>query len=106
LDKRAGLGCSGFLADPLLRLAGEQGRRGLKGMFLLFRSRRGRRGRVYIAVRLVLVVAFLVAVFAFHAHGTTLVILQVARVALLVAVLGTAWLARRRRAGAPFGESD
>ena len=75
-------------------------------MFLLFGSRRGRRGRVYLAIRLVLVVAFLVAVFAFHAHGTTLVILQVARVALLAAVLGTAWLARRRRAGAAIGESD
>jgi len=61
---------------------------------------------VYLAVRLALLVAFLIAVFAFHAHGTTLEILQVARVALLVALLGTAWLARRRRTGAPVSESD
>jgi hypothetical protein len=75
-------------------------------MFLLFGLRRGRRGRIYVAARLGLLAAFLVAVFVFHAHGTTRDILQGARVVLLVALLGSGWLARRRARGADAGRSE
>jgi hypothetical protein len=70
-------------------------------MFLLFGSRGNGRWRFFLAVRVLLLVVFLVAVFAFHAHGTTLDVLQVARVLLLVTLLGSGWAARRRRRGMP-----
>ncbi len=75
-------------------------------MSLLFGFRGRGRGRVYLAARLVLLVAFLIVVFAFHPHGTTLYILQAVRLALLVALLGSGWLARRRRISSPVGDSD
>jgi hypothetical protein len=76
-------------------------------MFLLFGLRGGRRGRIYLVARLVLLAAFLIAVFAFHVHGTALDILQVVRVVLVVALVGFALLARRRerRAAGP-GDSN
>jgi predicted lysophospholipase L1 biosynthesis ABC-type transport system permease subunit len=67
---------------------------------------RGRRGRIYFAARLALFVAFLIVVFAFHPHGTTLDIVQAVRFVLLVALIGTAWLARRRQSKPTVGESD
>jgi uncharacterized membrane protein YqjE len=56
--------------------------------------------------RIVLLVAFLIVVFAFHPHGTTLDIVQVVRVVLLVALIGLAWRGRRRRRAAAAGESN
>lgn len=70
-------------------------------MFLLFGLRGGRRGRIYVVARIVLVVAFLIVVFAFHPHGTTLDIMQAVRFALLVALIGSAWSGRRRSRSAP-----
>jgi lysylphosphatidylglycerol synthetase-like protein (DUF2156 family) len=75
-------------------------------VFLLFGRGRGPHARVYLAVRLALVVVFLIVVFAFHPHGTTLDIVQAVRFVLLVAVIGTAWLARRRQGKPTAGEPD
>jgi peptidoglycan/LPS O-acetylase OafA/YrhL len=75
-------------------------------MFLLFGLGRGRRGRTFLVVRVVLLVAFLIVVFAFHPHGTTLDILQAVRVAIVVAFIAAAWLARRRTPNPGGGSSD
>jgi hypothetical protein len=75
-------------------------------MFFLFGPRGGQRWRLFLAARVLLLVVFLVAVFAFHAHGTTLAVLQVARVGLLVVLLGSGWAARRRRRGSTVGRAD
>jgi hypothetical protein len=56
-----------------------------------------RRGRFFIAARIALLVALLVALFVFHAHGTTLRVLEAARLVLLIALLGSGWMLRRRR---------
>jgi hypothetical protein len=66
-------------------------------MFLLFGGYRGRRGKIFLAIRLGLLAVFLVAVLAFHAHGTTLDVLQGARFLVLIALVGSIVLARRRR---------
>jgi hypothetical protein len=72
-------------------------------MFLLF----GRGGsRRYLVARIALLVAFLIIVFGFHPHGTTLDIVQAVRVVLFVALLGFAWLGRRRRRNAAAGETN
>jgi hypothetical protein len=68
-------------------------------MFLLWGGR-GRHWRWFLGARIALIVVFLIAVFAFHAHGTTLAVIQVVRVVLLVALIGTAAAARRRRRSA------
>ncbi len=59
----------------------------------------GRRafGQRNIAVRLVFLVVFLVAVLAFHASGSTLVFLRVARLVLVVAIIGGLGMWRRSR---------
>jgi uncharacterized membrane protein len=57
----------------------------------------GRRGRFFLAARIGLLVALLVALFVFHAHGETLRILQGARIILLIALLLSGMLFRRRR---------
>ncbi len=49
------------------------------------------------AARIALLGVFLLAVFVFHAHGTTLRVLQVVRFVLLVALVASAWVVRRRR---------
>ena len=61
----------------------------------LFRSR-GPHGRKFLIARLALIGVFLIIVFAFHPHGTMLDVVQVARIALLVALIGSAWYLRRR----------
>jgi len=71
----------------------------------LFRAR-GRHGKILLAARLALVAVFLVIVFAFHPHGTALDIVQGARVAILVALIGSAWYLRRRRPSRPADDSD
>jgi hypothetical protein len=74
-------------------------------MFLLFGGYRGRRGKIFLAVRLGLLAVFLIAVFAFHAHGTTLEIIQGARFLVLIALVGSIILARRSRR-APDADID
>jgi hypothetical protein len=74
-------------------------------MFLLFGGYRGRRGKIFLTIRLGLLAVFLVAVLAFHAHGTTLEVLQGARFLVLIALVGSIVLARRRR-DLPDGEAD
>jgi hypothetical protein len=54
-------------------------------------------GRYFMAARIALLAVFLVAVFVFHAHGTTLHVIQVLRIVLLVALVGSALILRRRR---------
>ena len=74
-------------------------------MFLLF-GFRGRYGRIFFVARLALLLAFLVVVFAFHPHGTTLDVLQAVRFVLLIALLGSAWFMRRNARRAPADDSD
>jgi hypothetical protein len=57
----------------------------------------GGRGRYFMIARLGLLAVLLLAVFVFHAHGTTLRVLQFVRLAVLVALVGSALVARRRR---------
>jgi hypothetical protein len=57
----------------------------------------GGRGRFFMTARIALLAVFLLAVFVFHAHGSTLRVLQVVRLVLLVALVGSAWIVRRRR---------
>jgi uncharacterized membrane protein YqjE len=64
-------------------------------MFFGFRG--GRHGRIILIARLALLAVFLLIVFAFHPHGTTLEIVQGARILILVALVGSAWMLRRRR---------
>jgi uncharacterized membrane protein YqjE len=71
----------------------------------LFRAR-GRHGKILLAARLALVAIFLIIVFAFHPHGTALDIVQGARIAILVALIGSAWYLRRRRPSEPADEPD
>lgn len=75
-------------------------------MFLLFGLRGGRYGRILFAARIALIVAFLIIVFAFHPHGTTLDILQAVKVVLLVALIGSTWILRRRQRSAPVPDAD
>ena len=52
----------------------------------------------YLYIRLAFLAALLVAVFVLHAHGSTLVTLRVARIALIaLLLLGGGALARRGR---------
>jgi hypothetical protein len=95
-----------LIAGLVLPSACERDERELGPMFLLFGLRGGRRGRIYLAARLVLVVAFLVVIFAFHPHGTKLDILEAVRFLLLIAIVGFAWLDRRKRTAAPVVNSD
>jgi hypothetical protein len=53
--------------------------------------------RYFMAARIGLLLVFVLAAFVFHAHGTTLEVLQIVRVAVLVALVASAVLARRRR---------
>jgi hypothetical protein len=55
----------------------------------------GRRGPMLYA-RIALLAVFLLAVFVFHAHGTTLHVLQVLRFAVLIAIVASALVIRRR----------
>jgi hypothetical protein len=57
----------------------------------------GGRGRYFMAARIGLLAVFLLAVFVFHAHGSTLRVLQVVRLVLLVALFASAMVFRRRR---------
>jgi hypothetical protein len=57
----------------------------------------GRGSRGFLVARIALLVALVVAVFVFHAHGRTLEILQGARFILLIALIASALLIRRRR---------
>ncbi|HZP74438.1 MAG TPA: hypothetical protein VFA97_13790 [Gaiellaceae bacterium] len=75
-------------------------------MFLLFGLRGGRHGKIFLAARIALLLAFLVIVFAFHPHGTTLDILQGVKVVLVIALIGFAWMLRRKQRRAPAHESD
>ena len=54
----------------------------------------GRRFRKLMYLRVALLAAVLVAVLVFHAHGSTLAVFQVVRIALLVLILLA--VARRR----------
>ena len=54
-------------------------------------------GRYFMAARIGLLAVFLLAVFVFHAHGTTLQVLQGLRVAVFVALVASAVVLRRRR---------
>jgi hypothetical protein len=48
-------------------------------------------------MRLAFVVVVLLAVFVFRASGSTLVVLRIARIAVVaLVVLGAGWIARRR----------
>lgn len=49
------------------------------------------------AARIGLLAVFLLAVFVFHAHGTTLHVLQFVRIGVLVALVASAVVLRRRR---------
>jgi len=56
--------------------------------------------RRYMWWRLAFIVVILVAVFAFHAHGSTLADLRIARIVVVVALLaGGGLLSRSRRGG-------
>jgi hypothetical protein len=57
----------------------------------------GGRNRYFMAARIGLLLVFVLAVFVFHAHGTTLRVLQVVRIAVLIAIVASAVVARRRR---------
>ena len=72
----------------------------------LFGFRGGRHGRVLLFARLALLAVFLIIVFAFHPHGTALEIVQGARIALLVALVGSAMILRRRRPSRPADDPD
>ena len=54
-------------------------------------------GRFFMAARIGLLAVFLLAVFVFHAHGSTLRVIQVMRIVLLVALVASALVFRRRR---------
>jgi hypothetical protein len=54
-------------------------------------------GRYFMAARIALLAVFVLVVFVFHAHGTTLEVVQVLRIVLLVALVGSALILRRRR---------
>ena len=58
----------------------------------------GRHRNIYIALRLGLLVAFFVAAFAFHEHGTTLVLLRVVSIVFLVLFFVVVRHTGRRRA--------
>lgn len=68
-------------------------------MFFLRRNRSRPLLYIYVATLVVL----LVAAFVFHAHGTTLTVIRIARVVVIVAILGFGALMRRRESRA--GES-
>ena len=57
----------------------------------------GRGNRFLFVVRIALLVVVLVALFVFHAHGRTLEVLQGVRLVLLIALIASAWVIRRRR---------
>jgi hypothetical protein len=57
----------------------------------------GRRGGFFMAARIAILAILLLAVFVFHAHGSTLRVLQVLRLVLLVALFASAFVFRRRR---------
>jgi len=64
------------------------------------------RGR-FVIVQVTLLVALLIATFAFHLSGTTLVELRIARLILVVAVVvGFGWLSRRRGREHPSSQSQ
>jgi hypothetical protein len=65
-------------------------------MFLFRRNRSGPLFYAYIAT----LVLLLVAVFVLHVHGTTLAIIRVARIVLVVAIIGVGAMLRRRTARA------
>jgi hypothetical protein len=71
----------------------------------LFRAR-GRHGKILLAARLALIAVFLIIVLAFHPHGTALDIVQGARIAILVALVGSAWYLRRRQPSESADQSD
>jgi hypothetical protein len=50
-------------------------------------------------LRLAFLMVILIAAFAFHASGSTLVIMRVARIVLVAVVLAGMGLLRRRRGG-------
>lgn len=64
----------------------------------LFGFGAGRYTKHLIAARVALVAAFLILVFAFHPHGTTLDIVQGVRFLLLLTIIGiTVYFRRRHR---------
>jgi Mn2+/Fe2+ NRAMP family transporter len=66
----------------------------------------GGRSRRFLVARIAIIVAFLIILFAFHPHGTTLDVVQGVRVVLLVALVGAGFMARRRRRAAPATDRD
>lgn len=65
------------------------------------------RSRRLLAVRVALLVVLLVATYAFHISGTTLVELRIVRLVIFVAlVVGVGWLARRRARGQLDAKAD
>ena len=69
-------------------------------MFMLFGFRGGRHGRKFLIARVAIIAVFLVIVFAFHPHGTTLDIVQGVRFVLIAALIGSAIVLRRRERNA------
>jgi len=62
--------------------------------------RRAGRFRALLLIRLALLAVLLIATFAFHASGTTLAELRIARFVLVIAVVaGFGFISRRRRRG-------
>lgn len=57
----------------------------------------GRGNRYFVAARIALLAVLLLALYVFHAHGRTLEILQGARFVLLIALVASAVVIRRRR---------
>ena len=53
--------------------------------------------RYLVAARIGLLLVFLVALYVFHAHGRTLEVLQGVRFILLIALVASAVMIRRRR---------
>jgi hypothetical protein len=59
-----------------------------------------RRSPRFLYARLATLVVVIIAVLAFHAHGSTLVVLRIAAIALVgVLVVAAGWFAGRRRGG-------
>jgi hypothetical protein len=63
--------------------------------------------RRFLIARLAIIVVFLVILLGFHPHGTTRDVVVGARVALVAALIGVGFIARRRRRGAaPDSDSN
>lgn len=72
----------------------------------LFGFGAGRYTKHLIAARVALLAAFLILVFAFHPHGTTLDIVQAVRFLLLLTIIGITVYFRRRHRSETQAEAD